>query len=174
MIHFDDSFWSIWIISVTKFSLFYLISMILDDFGTFCLLILVHFSSFWWFILVYLLLFLLTLNHFEWFWSIFIHFYDSFWSICFILDNWLISIFDNSIHFGWFRFIFIHLDVFILVHVIHFHSTYVTRFFLFCLIFVNWAFARLFWSKYFSQTGDQGFKSTFLIFSMTSKEQDSA
>ena len=25
-----------------------------------------------------------------------------------------------------------------------FHSTYVTRFFLFCLIFVNWAFARLF------------------------------
>ena len=46
MIHFDDSFWSIWIISVTKFSLFYLISLILDDFGTFCLSILVHFSSF--------------------------------------------------------------------------------------------------------------------------------
>ena len=63
---------------------------------------------------------------------------------------------------------------FLLVHFIHFHSTYVTRFFLFCLIFVNWAFARLFWSKYFSQTGDQGFKCTFLSCSMTSKEQDSA
>ena len=73
-IHFDDSFWSIWIISVTKFSLFYLISLILDDFGTFCLSILVHFSSFWWFILVHLLLLLLTLKYFEWFWSIFIHF----------------------------------------------------------------------------------------------------
>ena len=46
LIHFDDSFWSIWIISVTKFSLFYLISLILDNFGAFCLSILVHFSSF--------------------------------------------------------------------------------------------------------------------------------
>ena len=59
-----------------------------------------------------------------------------------------------------------------------FHSfsfnLYVTRFFLFCLIFVNWAFARLFRSTYFSQTGDQGFKSTFLSCIMTSKEQDSA
>ena len=46
LIHFDDSFWSIWTISVTKFSLFYFILLILDDFSTFCTLILVHLTHF--------------------------------------------------------------------------------------------------------------------------------
>ena len=140
MIHFDDSFWSIWIISVIKFSLFYLISLILDDFGTFCLLILVHFSSFWWFILVYLLLFLLTLNHFEWFWSIFIHFYDSFWFNCFILDNWFISILIIPFILGDFDF-FHPFSWFILLH---FGSICVTGFFLFWLNFVNWTLVGIF------------------------------
>ena len=100
----------------------------------------------------------------------------------------LCFIFVHLLHFGqlanlyfWqfhsFWVISIHFHsflCFLLVHFIHFHSTYVTRFFLFCLIFVNWAFARLFRSTYFSQTGYWGFKSMFLSCSMTSKEQDSA
>ena len=98
-----------------------------------------------------------------------IHFgpFASFWTTSLSLFLIIPFILDD---FDPFSFIW----CFLLVHFIHFHSTYVTRFFLFCLIFVNWAFARLFRSKYFSQTGDQGFKSTFLSCSMTSKEEDSA
>ena len=110
-----DSFWWFILIHLDHFS-DQVLSILLNfaDFGWFWHILSIDFGSFQFLLMIHFGPFASIFVNFELFWVILIHFhsfYNSFWSICFILDNWLISIFDNSIHFGWFRSIFIHFDV---------------------------------------------------------------